>query len=363
MTDDRWISALRAMDRPVDPDPTFADELFDSLVRDLRGRRPAPSLLLVAAVLVLTFLLAGVAAIGSGLLRLPDFDRDSPLGEIPDVGLANVDEWGFGPIRPEYGEAWCEGHHPAFVFPREIEEDSARRGFECSLPDGGSASFDDRTVDGTAFLVRSELAIPVDDRGRQRAERWLASFEDGYPHAVAWLRTQLSDLRPTNGLPETDVSHAANGTAVLAGVAVDGEAGGAQLATLWLTTDAQLFPAPGCSLTLWQMQDRPDLPGAPQRMVSLSPVPPGDPLVVPLASRDDSGVPIAHVYMWGEGWGPRARFEITSESGKDWPSWTAGLGGEQFAAAETGSYRLEVASETTKCRASIPLEVVDDEDL
>ena len=359
MTDDRWISSLRAMDRPVDPDPTFADELFESLVRDLRARRSGPPLMLIAAVIALTVLLAGAIAVGSGIIRLPNLDEDLLRSDVPAVPLAKADEWGFGPWRPAYRESWCEGHDARFEYPREIEGDSLRRRGECSLPDGGAASFEDRNYNGAAFLVRSELIIPTDDGGRRRAERWLASFEDGYPDAVAWLRSQLDDFAATPGMPETEVSQAANGMAVLAGVAAE-EGGGGGRARLWLTTEAELYPAPGCSLTLWQLQYR---PGALHRMIGVMPAPPDAPLVVRLASRDESGRPEASVYISGEGWGPRARYQLTSETPGEEQAWESGVPGQQITMRETGMHRLEVASLTTACRASILFEVVDDEDV
>ena len=362
MTEDRWISAVRAMDRPVDPDPTFADELFDSLVRDLRGRRSPPAVMLVAAVIALTVLLAGAIAIGSGVIRLPNLDEDVLRNDVPTVPLAKADEWGFGPWKPEYRESWCEGHDVRFEFPREIEGDSFRRRGECSFPDGSSASFEDRTYDGAAFLVRSELIIPADDGGHRRAERWLASFEDGYAGAVAWLRGQLDDLASIPRMPETEVSRTANGMAVLAGIAAE-NGGGGGWARLWLTTEAELYPAPGCSLTLWQYRDRPDLPGAPQRMIGIPPAPEDEPLVVRLAARDESGNPEARVYISGEGWGQRARYQLTSETRGEERPWESGVQGQQITMRETGIYRLEVASESSACSASILFEVVDDADL
>jgi hypothetical protein len=362
MIDDRWISALRGMDGPVDPDPTFAEELFDSLVRDLRARRSGPPLMLIAAVIALTVLLAGAIAVGSGIIRLPNLDEDLLRSDVPAVPLAKADEWGFGPWRPEYRESWCEGRDAHFDYPREIEGDSFRRRGECSLPDGGAASFEDRNRDGAAFLVRSELVIPTDDGGRRRAERWLASFEDGYPDAVAWLRSHLDDLAATPGMPETEVSQTANGMAVLAGVAAE-EGGGGGRVRLWLTTEAELYPAPGCSLTLWQDRYRPDLPDTPQGVIGIPPAPPDAPLVVRLAARDESGRPEAWVYISGEGWGPRARYQLTSETRGEQNAWESGVQGSQITMRETGMYRLEVASVTTACRASIAFEVVDDEDL
>lgn len=73
MSDERLIRALRALDRPVDMDPTFGDALYAVLEGEFARRRqfrPSLILLLVAALLV-ALVVGGVVAVGSGLLRLP----------------------------------------------------------------------------------------------------------------------------------------------------------------------------------------------------------------------------------------------------------------------------------------------------
>ena len=76
MHDDQLRSLFRTLERADEPDPAFADALFERLTSTAArpaGRR-APSLLLAAALLVAA--LGASVAVGSGLIKLPGLSRE-----------------------------------------------------------------------------------------------------------------------------------------------------------------------------------------------------------------------------------------------------------------------------------------------
>lgn len=77
MHDDHELRAiLRRIDRPIEPDPAFADALFAQLTAPPAARPARGPMLLIAAALLVSLLLAG-AAIGSGLVELPWLTADA----------------------------------------------------------------------------------------------------------------------------------------------------------------------------------------------------------------------------------------------------------------------------------------------
>ena len=73
MTDEQLIQALRRLDRTADPDPLFADDLFDRLERERHQeghRRPGRAILFLAAAVGLT-IAVGVFAAGSRRMPTP----------------------------------------------------------------------------------------------------------------------------------------------------------------------------------------------------------------------------------------------------------------------------------------------------
>ena len=89
MHDDQIHDLLRTIEADGEPDPAFANALFDRLNRAERAesQRRTPVLLLVAA-LLLTTLVAGLA-LGSGLVRLPFVVEASPSASPSDVAQAS----------------------------------------------------------------------------------------------------------------------------------------------------------------------------------------------------------------------------------------------------------------------------------
>ena len=82
MTDDD-LRGLRRLDRHVDADPAFAEELYAALrTTDARPARPSGALLLAATLVVLLALVGGTFAIGSGVLRVPSASTPPPEGEL-----------------------------------------------------------------------------------------------------------------------------------------------------------------------------------------------------------------------------------------------------------------------------------------
>ena len=88
MHDDQIRSLLRNLERDQEPDPAFADALFDRLAvtADDRRRGRTPFLLLAAALLLAA--LAAGAAIGSGWLRLPLLVDGTQSPEPTSSGVA-----------------------------------------------------------------------------------------------------------------------------------------------------------------------------------------------------------------------------------------------------------------------------------
>jgi hypothetical protein len=83
MHDDAELRAiLRRIDRPVEPDPDFADALFAQLTAPPAARPGRGPMLLLAAALLVALLAAG-AAVGSGLVELPWFSADATPPVLP----------------------------------------------------------------------------------------------------------------------------------------------------------------------------------------------------------------------------------------------------------------------------------------
>lgn len=361
MNDERWMTALRAMDRPVDPDPTFADQLFGSLTDGLGQRRSRPPLLLVAAVLALTAALAGALAVGSGLIELPIVRDDRTSPDAPDVRLAEDGEVGFGRAIPEYAESWC----PDGASQTESDDsDYTRHEFECPAMDGGSASFAVRTPGEGVFLVRTDIMIPVygesADDGRARALRWLASFESNYAAPASWLVARLDNLRSmADGMPTSQAFAMPNGAIVVVGVILAGT-GPDAMATLWLTSEAEAHTAGGCWLRFAQLSERADIADMPQTLGAVLPSIDHETIVVPMNSRDELGRPLAHVEIIGVGWDEDTEVEIAPGRGPDdWPRFTGG-GSASVTFDTADTYEVTVKSETAKCEATVRLDVVPD---
>lgn len=93
MRDDQIHGLLRTLEEDREPDPAFADDLYDRLAavtRD-RGTRRLSPMLLVAAVILLGALGVGVA-LGAGLLRLPlvvDASPDATVSAAPAASGAS----------------------------------------------------------------------------------------------------------------------------------------------------------------------------------------------------------------------------------------------------------------------------------
>jgi hypothetical protein len=69
MTDRELLEALHRLDRPIEPDPAFADALFVRLHARRRSRGSPRIALLVAAALLLAAAISGALIVGSSLLR------------------------------------------------------------------------------------------------------------------------------------------------------------------------------------------------------------------------------------------------------------------------------------------------------
>ena len=74
MYDERLIQALRGLDRPVEPEPAFADALFGHLQQASRPRRSSRAGLLLVAALLAAAVMGTALAVGSGLLDGPRRD-------------------------------------------------------------------------------------------------------------------------------------------------------------------------------------------------------------------------------------------------------------------------------------------------
>ena len=109
MHDDELRNLLRSLETDREPDPAFADALFNRLTVVAGDERPRPLFILLAAALMLTALAAG-AALGSGLIRLPltvDATR-SPSPTASGVAVASPSE----SVMPNPSEASAEPSAP-----------------------------------------------------------------------------------------------------------------------------------------------------------------------------------------------------------------------------------------------------------
>jgi hypothetical protein len=134
MNDERIIRMLRGLDSPVDhvPEPAFADRLFSTLQRELRGARVSRSHLLVAAALTVTALIGATIATIGGLPRddraiivpspissaAPSTSPIPALADCSDFSIATVTE----AIRnaPSYayeGEGYVERYEDLYARP------------------------------------------------------------------------------------------------------------------------------------------------------------------------------------------------------------------------------------------------------
>jgi hypothetical protein len=77
MRDEDLTQVLHSLDRSADPDPSFADDLFERLnsAAARAGSRSRTPFLLLAAALILVAVGGGVA-LGSGVIRLPSLSRN-----------------------------------------------------------------------------------------------------------------------------------------------------------------------------------------------------------------------------------------------------------------------------------------------
>nr|MBA2265647.1 SH3 domain-containing protein [Chloroflexota bacterium] len=106
MHDDQLRSLLRSLEDDREPDPAFADALFNRLAFVAGDERPPRTpFVLLAAALLLAALAAG-AALGSGLIRLPlTVDATtSPSPSASDVAVASPS----GSVMPGPSEASVE---------------------------------------------------------------------------------------------------------------------------------------------------------------------------------------------------------------------------------------------------------------
>lgn len=90
MHDDQLRDLFRTLESDREPDPAFADALFDRLTVVARGgRRGRPPLVLLAAALLLTVVGTGLA-LGFGLLQLPNLVVDASVSPTPSATASAV---------------------------------------------------------------------------------------------------------------------------------------------------------------------------------------------------------------------------------------------------------------------------------
>jgi dipeptidyl aminopeptidase/acylaminoacyl peptidase len=188
MHDDQIRGLLRSLEDDREPDPTFADALFDQLTLAAGGqsRRRTPMLLLAAALLVA---LAASIAVGSGLVRLPfvvDVDA-SPEPTSSGVAVASPTPSASAPASPQPSTVPSVAPDPASLAGRTLfasadglrlrSEASAGADVVATLRSGQlmSATGNQLSAEGMEWY---EVRIgPGDTHG------WVASGPDG-----SWLR-------------------------------------------------------------------------------------------------------------------------------------------------------------------------------
>jgi Tol biopolymer transport system component len=135
MLDDQIRGLLRSLEDDREPDPAFADALFDRLALVARDERRShvPMILLAAALLIAV---AASIAVGSGLVRLPlvvDADA-SPLPSSSAVAVTSPSPTASLPSSPEPSAEPSVTPDPAFLAGRTLfaEADGLRLRSEAS---------------------------------------------------------------------------------------------------------------------------------------------------------------------------------------------------------------------------------------